>query len=598
MKHLTGMRVCAKALVPHFQHVLQQQIGHPLSKFRDSRIQCTLKRGTLQILVEHLSSVELEPQQFFLSLEQLVHKAALASTPQAGKKESVQSIRVQISLKVTEEPQAYTCHSFTLVLTEVACSASQQFHANSHHNRLEWAALDLSGATHASSPSETATVHPSQPVLESVPKLNELPETAVRSHHLAIASASEPEEQRTQKFRLFKLRPWVVGVALFTLFSAGASYYVFSQRSLTLAQAPTPTPSIAPVTSVVALGRIEPKGEIIRLSVANAQDSRVEQLLVRAGDRVEAGQVIAMLQGLDRRQAALTAAEQNVAIAQARLAQVQSGDAKTSELAAQQANIGRLEAQLRAETTEREAAIARVQIDLLNAETTYERYQKLYQSGATSLAEMETAQKNLEAVRTQLTIAQAQLDNTTSTLQRQIQQEQYQLSNLSEVRPADVQVAQAELNYALTQVEKAKAELDDLYVRAPIAGQILKINTRIGEQVNLNEGIVELGQTDQMYAIAEVYETDISKIQIGQSATIVSENGGFPGAVYGSVEQIGLQIGKNNILDSDPAATQDARVVEVRIRINPEDTLTVAGLSNMQVRVRIDLTETDQQSRR
>lgn len=91
---------------------------------------------------------------------------------------------------------------------------------------------------------------------------------------------------------------------------------------------------------------------------------------------------------------------------------------------------------------------------------------------------------------------------------------------------------------------KAQAELEDLYVRVPVEGQILKINTRVGEQVNTSEGIVELAQTNQMYAIAEVYETDISKVRMGQRATVVSENGGFKDEVEGTVDHIGLQIGK------------------------------------------------------
>ena len=53
---------------------------------------------------------------------------------------------------------------------------------------------------------------------------------------------------------------------------------------------------------VVALGKLIPKGEVIKLSVANAEDSRVNQILVAEGDRVKEGQVIAILQGFENRQ--------------------------------------------------------------------------------------------------------------------------------------------------------------------------------------------------------------------------------------------------------------------------------------------------------
>ena len=126
-------------------------------------------------------------------------------------------------------------------------------------------------------------------------------------------------------------------------------------------------------------------------------------------------------------------------------------------------------------------------------------------------------------------------------------------------------------------------------MRVPIDGQILKINTLVGEQVDTREGIVELRRTNQMYAIAEVYETDVGQVKVGQRATVVSEHGGFEGELQGTVDHIGLQIKKQDVLEADPAAEKDARVVEVKVRLDPQDSDKVAGLTNLQVRVRIDL---------
>ncbi len=57
------------------------------------------------------------------------------------------------------------------------------------------------------------------------------------------------------------------------------------------------------------------------------------------------------------------------------------------------------------------------------------------------------------------------------------------------------------------------------YVKAPIAGEILKVYTKSGETIGAN-GIAEIGQTNQMYVIAEVAEDSIGKVHIGQNATI------------------------------------------------------------------------------
>jgi HlyD family secretion protein len=154
----------------------------------------------------------------------------------------------------------------------------------------------------------------------------------------------------------------------------------------------------------------------------------------------------------------------------------------------------------------------------------------------------------------------------------------------------DIRVAEVELERAIIAVEQREADLDDTKVRVPIAGQILRINTRVGEQVNTQQGIVELGQTEQMYAIAEVYETEIGKVKLGQTATVTSEYGGFEGKVRGIVEHIGLQVGARQISEgsSNPTTDENTRVVEVKIRISPEDNDRVSRLTSMQVRVEIE----------
>ena len=341
---------------------------------------------------------------------------------------------------------------------------------------------------------------------------------------------------------------------------------------------------------VVALGKLIPKGEVIKLSVANAEDSRVNQILVEEGDRVEAGQVIAILQGYENRQRDLEEAEKEVELAKARLAQVQAGETKQAELAAQRANISRLEAQLRNETLERQAAIASTKAQLRQAQLNYERNKSLQQQGAVSVQVFDEAREGLDMARAALDERQAQSDNTKQGLEEQIKQEKENLARLQEIRPVDVKVAEIEVEKAVIAVEQIKADLEDTKVKVPISGQILRINTRVGEQVNTQQGIVELGRTDEMYAIAEVYETDIGKVEIGQPASISSEYGGFEGKLKGTVEHLGLQVGTKQLSEGsqDPTQDENSRIVEVKIRIEPEDSKRVAGLTNMKVRVEID----------
>ena len=341
---------------------------------------------------------------------------------------------------------------------------------------------------------------------------------------------------------------------------------------------------------VVALGKIVPQGEVIKISVVNARDSRVNQILVQEGDFVKAGQIIAVLQGKERVEQQLRESMANVAIKRSQLQKVQQGDFKQGEILAQQAVIAELEARLQSETKEKVAVINEAQATLANAKQKYQRNESLAKQGAISTSELDNAKEELERTRAIFAQAQADSDNTKSVLQAQLAREKANLQRIQEVRPVDVDIAKAELEQALIQVRQRKAELEDTQVKVPVSGQILRINTRVGEQVNTQEGIAELGQTRQMYVIAEVYESDILKVKPGQKATINSEYGGFEQEITGEVEKIGLQIGQTRLNQgqSNPTTDVNARVVEVKIRIDSEDSPKVANLTGMQVRVDID----------
>lgn len=147
------------------------------------------------------------------------------------------------------------------------------------------------------------------------------------------------------KSGLLKKTPqrWVL-LAGMTLLSIGSATTYAWLRIASVKQE-TPAPVTAPVIkTVTALGRLAPHSEVIKLSAPTAnQGSRVDRLLVKEGDRVKAGQVIALLDSHERLKAALAEAEQEVGVAQAKLAVTQAG-AKQGEIAAQRAEIDRLAA--------------------------------------------------------------------------------------------------------------------------------------------------------------------------------------------------------------------------------------------------------------
>lgn len=143
-------------------------------------------------------------------------------------------------------------------------------------------------------------------------------------------------------------------------------------------------------------------------------------------------------------------------------------------------------------------------------------------------------------------------------------------------------VASAEVDEALANVKQAEANLALSLVRSPRHGQILRVITKEGEKVG-NEGIVELGDTKQMMVVAEIYETDVHRVKVGQRATINSQ--GLLQQLEGTVDEVGLRIGKKDLLGTDPAAASDARVVEVKINLHSESSRQAKALTNLQVDV-------------
>ena len=366
------------------------------------------------------------------------------------------------------------------------------------------------------------------------------------------------------------------------------SFYSFWENPSTYRLEPAIIPSSSPtVTAVAALGRLEPQGEVIRLSAPNSQTGvRVAKLLVNQGDWVSQGQVVAILDNYHPRLAALEKAQKQVLVAQAVVHQVKAG-AKAGDISAQKATIARLEAQLRGEISGQKATIARLEAQLRNAQSENERYQKLYEEGAISASDAESKQLRVDVMRQQLNEAEATFNRTVETLQKQLKEAKARLESITEVRPTDIQAAQTDVESAIASVKQAQAEWDLTSVRSPIDGQVLKINTRPGEIIS-NTGIAELGRTQQMYVVAEVYETDIHKVRLGQSATITSN--AFPGELRGEVTDIGLQVTRQNIFDLNPQVNTDNKVVDVKIRLDyiPENQ-QVTTLTDLQVQVIIDI---------
>jgi HlyD family secretion protein len=328
----------------------------------------------------------------------------------------------------------------------------------------------------------------------------------------------------------------------------------------------------------------------MRLAAPVALDGdRLKELRVQVGDRVKAGQIIAVLDASDRFADEVTQAKAQVEIAQAELARVRAG-AKQSEIQAQEATIVRLQADLRGGDSAQSATISRWQSEVRTAETELARFQQLYAQGAVSSSVLDTKRLTAETTRAQLQEALSNRDRLANTLQAQILEATSTRDRIAEVRPVDIATKAREVDSAIAALNRAETNLAQAYIRAPMDGQILKIRTRLGEKVS-NDGIVELGATDRMVAVLEVYQTEIDRVKVGQSATISGQS--FQGEVKGIVSQVGLQVERQRQATNQAGENLDRRIIEVKVRLSPEDSRRVAAFTNLQVQGKIQLSSTN-----
>jgi HlyD family secretion protein len=372
-----------------------------------------------------------------------------------------------------------------------------------------------------------------------------------------------------------------IAIATIVIIGGGTALTIWRSQS---AATPDPNLVIAPpeVKTITALGRLEPQGEIIKLSAPTANNgNRVEKLLVKQGDQVRAGQVVAVLDNYDRLQAALEQAQVDVRVAEAKLAITLAG-AKQGEIDAQIAEIDRLDNQRSGDVAVQSASLGRLEAELQNAETEYNRYQSLFQDGAVSASQRDSKRLALETTRKSLQEAQATLSRTQSTRPAELTQARSSLNRIAEVRPVDVQADQVAVDRAIALVKQAQAELDRASVRSPVAGEILYVHTRSGEVVSSN-GIVEIGQTRQMNVVAEIYQSDINKVQVGQKVRVTSD--AIAGELTGEVELVGSQVRRQALVNTDPSTNIDSRIVEVRIALDAASSEKAAKFTNLQVTV-------------
>jgi multidrug resistance efflux pump len=254
-------------------------------------------------------------------------------------------------------------------------------------------------------------------------------------------------------------------------------------------ETPPPAPPIEPARdplgrSVAGAGLVEAREE--NISVGSPLPGVVVELFVTEGQKVQAGDPLFRLDDRQLR-AELNLRQAAIAAARADLERLKN-EPRPEELPVRAAQVGQAEA------------------DVAESQDQSERLRRLYERGAATEQERNTAQFALRSAEERLAQARAEY----KLLQAGAWQE-------------DVAVAQAALAQAQAQLDAAQTELDRLTVRALAGGTVLQIKIRPGEFVGAPPGdtLMVLGDLDRLHVRVDIDEYDIPRFEPGATAVAI-----------------------------------------------------------------------------
>jgi HlyD family secretion protein len=399
-------------------------------------------------------------------------------------------------------------------------------------------------------------------------------------------------EQLQARLRINK---WLLGLLVAIPLTGTVGYVTYNQLVTAPQQRAQRKIKTALVTRdnltivVSANGTVQPERSV---NVSPKTSGVLKQLLVKEGDLVRAGQVVAYMDNSNL-QGQLLQARGNLAAAEANLNKVIAGSRSqdiagaTAQVDEAQASLQKLIAGNRAQDiAQAQANLNKVQATYRQAEEDLHRNQKLQAAGAISQQALSLARSNRDSAQAQVEQAQQALNLLKAGSRpediaqaRSILHQRQATLNLLKAgsRPEDIAQARAQVMAAEGAVAIVERNIDDTVIRAPFAGIIARkyadpgafvTPTTAGSAVTsaTSSSILSLASTNEI--VAQVAEASISQIQIGQVAKIQVD--AYPGKIFeGKVTQVATQ----------SLVQQNVTSFEVKVAIADPQRLLHAGMN-------------------
>jgi multidrug resistance efflux pump len=327
----------------------------------------------------------------------------------------------------------------------------------------------------------------------------------------------------------------------------------------------------AAVAAVVYVAIVSRRRDIVLTGIVTTDEvvisseiqGRLQQLLVQQGDTVSNGQLIAVIQPQERK-ADLDFYTNSAQQSSAQVAQAEA------DLGYQEAQSSNLIWQSQANLAATQDQVTQAQADLENAELTFKREQQLSKQGVDSPRDFDqartaydAAKARVQSLRHQSVAAEAAVALAQST------------SSQIAARRAALAASRDQHAAASAQSERAQVQLDYTQIRAPSDG-IVDVRAALqGEVVNPGQGIVTLIDPDRLWVRADVEESYITRIRLGDKLPVRLPSG---------AERTGTVFFRG--IDADYATQRDVsrtkrdiKTFEIRLRCNNDDRALAVGMT-------------------
>lgn len=319
----------------------------------------------------------------------------------------------------------------------------------------------------------------------------------------------------------------LIGIGLIFLIVVG--YLIFSNKKGAESKHEA-MPKAAPARYVAAEGKVVAMPGL-EVEVGSEIDGKIAEFFVDEGGHIKKGELIVRLENRDI-QAKLKEAEAELTVTKSRLKEVASG--------AREEEIKKAKAVL-------EGAIA----DMEMAKKEFERYERLFKEGVVTKSGIDEKERAFKVATARVKEAEEEK----RLLEKGPQQETLQFHE-DTVKRAEVAI------------EYYKRVLEKTFITAPITGKVIRKYLQKGEMISkdVQPYLVAIADVERIRINAEVDETDIGRIKVGDPVEVTSY--AYPGEIFkGVVQEISDYAGIRKVKPNNPAKNLDMKIVQVKIEL-------------------------------